>query len=293
MYSLIEKFGLFSCLMAAMSFSTIGCLPEEVPEEEEILGLLEEGQEEANLGGESGALSLAFALVEDEGSDFEVTDFDLWLESLALDAQGADEYQNIDQEEFEEVDCMKEEGERETFEVDVDERHYRDAHLSVVLLSGGSEATLTLEGKLGGLRVRFVINGVLEIDDFIDDVEIPENELLRVDVVLNPGAWFRGVNTDDLEVDENSLALITDTTNVSTFNEVMCALEETTDIVVLDEGRSLDDRPEDGRPPHRPDHEGHNHGDDDGEYEDDGEGEYDDEEGDDATPIVIPGEDLE
>lgn len=150
------------------------------------------------------------------------------VREVVFDADGPDESISLTVEQKVEADLT--EG---TFEdlvpIELTPGTYGSPYLGVEIWDDGPEPGLVLEGSLDGTPLRFVFNSGEVFEAEAEQVEIPEGEVRAVELTLDPSAWFVDVEVSELTLDESGVAVISETSNASVFDEVADRLDETTD----------------------------------------------------------------
>ena len=104
-----------------------------------------------------------------------------------------------------------------------------DPVLERVVAGLAEEPGIVLEGTLDGQAIRFEFNSGEVFEAESESVTVPEGEVLVVVHTLDPGAWFAGVDGSALDVGEDGIAVISESSNTDAFDRAADLLDVTTD----------------------------------------------------------------
>jgi hypothetical protein len=106
---------------------------------------------------------------------------------------------------------------------------YGSPYLGIEVWDDTTEPGIVLEGTLDGQAIRFEFNSGEVFEAESESVTVPDGEVMEVVLTLDPGAWFRNVDGTSLQVGDDGVALISETSNASVFDRVADRLDVTTD----------------------------------------------------------------
>ncbi len=156
---------------------------------------------------------------------------DAWVTEVVFDAEGPEGSISVTAEQDSQVDVTTGVANPDIVAIELTGGTYESVNLGVEIRDEDAQPGIVLEGELDGQAIRLEFNSGEVFEAEADLLEVPADEIVQVQFILDPQAWFSGVDGTALQVGDDGVALISETSNAGVFDTIADLLDESTESV--------------------------------------------------------------